>query len=145
MDQNQRDYMMLLQLRATQQLVGQSYQQAAFKGMPCPYCGGDAVPNYERCKNCASLLSWVEGHPCKPGDEDRFAQALAEQRKKQANFAALQKKRDASYNAKLTVAAVLAPILAYSLAIYAGVPENAKMVGISVGVISLGSLPFVLR
>ena len=78
MDQNLRDLMALQQLQATQKL-------AQAKGKPCPYCGGDAIPNYQRCKNCASPLSWVDGHPCKPGEERMLAQSLAEDRKKKAN------------------------------------------------------------
>jgi len=75
--------MALQQLLETQKLA-QQVAQSNSKGKPCPYCGGDAIPNYQRCKNCASPLSWVEGHPCKPGEEGRLTQSLAEDRKQAA-------------------------------------------------------------
>jgi hypothetical protein len=69
MDQNFRDLIALQQLEATRQLARQAAQQAEPKGAKCPYCGGCVETNYERCKNCTGQLSWIKGHPCKPGQE----------------------------------------------------------------------------
>jgi len=92
MDENFRDLIAIQQLHATQKLA-QQVAQSNSKGKPCPYCGGDAIPNYERCKNCASPLSWVEDHPCKPGEEKRLTQSLAEARVlKEAQEKRLRKK-----------------------------------------------------
>lgn len=84
MDQNLRDSIAMQQLLATQKLAQQSIESSP-KGKQCPYCGGHAIQNYERCKNCSSALSWVEGFPCKQGQESSFAEKLRDTRKKAAN------------------------------------------------------------
>lgn len=84
MDQHQRDSIALQQAQATHRLVGQLSSQSSPKGKPCPYCGGDAIQNYERCKNCASVLSWVEGVPCKPEQESSIAQKFRAAREQAA-------------------------------------------------------------
>jgi hypothetical protein len=78
MDDNLRNLIALQQLQTTQQLVKQT---APPTGPKCPYCGGYPEPNYERCKNCASTLSWVQGRPCKPGEEGRTLMAIEADKK----------------------------------------------------------------
>ena len=44
----------------------------------CPVCGGGAVPNFRKCKNCAAELVWIEGLPCEPEKADEVKQQIAE-------------------------------------------------------------------
>ena len=53
----------------------------------CPYCGGKIDGQYELCRHCKSSLSYVEGLPCKPGQEREFADALKKERQKRAKIA----------------------------------------------------------
>jgi len=46
----------------------------------CPFCGGKIDGQYELCMHCRSSLSWVDGLPCKPGQEDDFRFALEKRR-----------------------------------------------------------------
>lgn len=78
MDQNIRDLIAIRQAEATQKIAQQT---APSTGPQCPYCGGIAARNYERCKNCASPISWVEGRPCKPGGEDQLANQIKQEKK----------------------------------------------------------------
>lgn len=94
MEQDQRDDMMSIHLRANQLLTEQSDQQGASKGKLCPYCGGHAIPNYELCQNCASPLAWVEGYPCKLGEDKLLAQALELVRKKTEKGATEEQEMD---------------------------------------------------
>jgi len=49
---------------------------------PCPYCGGRLEGQYEICKHCRSSISWVEGYPCKPGNEAEFKRQIDEAKKR---------------------------------------------------------------
>lgn len=51
----------------------------------CPFCGGKIDGQYELCRHCKSSLSYVEGLPCKPGQEREFADALKIERERVAN------------------------------------------------------------
>lgn len=81
MDQHLRDLIAIQQLEAAQKIA---QQMAPSNGPKCPYCGGIVEPNYERCKNCAGQLSWVEGCPCKPGGEAALAKTINEAKKRAA-------------------------------------------------------------
>lgn len=50
----------------------------------CPYCGGKIDGQFELCRHCKSSLSYVEGLPCKPGQEREFADALKIERERVA-------------------------------------------------------------
>lgn len=45
------------------------------KNLPkCPWCGGGLEGEYLKCMYCASEISWVQGAPCRPGQEDAIRQ-----------------------------------------------------------------------
>jgi hypothetical protein len=46
----------------------------------CPYCGGRLEGEFEICIHCKNNLSWVEGHPCKPGNEYILRDSLNQQK-----------------------------------------------------------------
>lgn len=74
----------------------------------CPVCGGGAVPNYRKCKRCASDLVWIENIPCEPQDADDLRkriqqkkEQLARQKKaKQIEEQEAQKKQEEEEEAK---------------------------------------------
>ena len=53
--------------------------------LPCPYCGGKIDGQYELCRHCKNKLSYVEGIPCKPGQEQKLKTALRNHRIEEEN------------------------------------------------------------
>jgi hypothetical protein len=134
MDQNIRDIIATRQAEAVERIARQT---ATPNGPKCPYCGGVAVPNYERCKNCASTLSWVKGRPCKPGEEESLARQVEIQEK------AYEEDRTKRYNDILAwnkgcgwFALVIGGIVAAWVFFYSGT-ENPSMSLAVGGVVAL--------
>lgn len=60
---------------------------------PCPYCGGRLEGHYEICKHCRSGISWVEGYPCKPGNEAELKRQIDEAKKRLRDERAKEEER----------------------------------------------------
>jgi len=45
--------------------------------LKCPACGGILPGEFRKCKHCHTDLSWVDGIPCEPGNEQAAANRAA--------------------------------------------------------------------
>ncbi len=58
-------------------------KQSIPENRKCPWCGGLLPGQYSKCQHCTSDVSWVDGLPCKPQEEDLLRSISLEKRKKQ--------------------------------------------------------------
>ena len=61
---------LLAPLQRLQLLKAQNQKQSIPENRKCPWCGGGLPGQYSKCQNCASDISWVDGFPCKPQEEE---------------------------------------------------------------------------
>jgi hypothetical protein len=50
----------------------------------CPFCGGRIQVGFELCQHCRNQLGWVQGHPCKPGQQKTLRLQLEEKARNDA-------------------------------------------------------------
>lgn len=74
-------------------------ERARIAALPqCPCCGGRLTGQFELCMHCRSRISWVQGVPCKPGEEEVVRTRIRlqqEHNQQQASLLAAQKLEDA--------------------------------------------------
>jgi hypothetical protein len=58
-------------LQRQKMINSQNQQKSIPKNRKCPWCGGGLPGQYSKCQYCASELSWVDGFPCKPQEEEK--------------------------------------------------------------------------
>ena len=56
------------QVQLLNKLLAEAEREA--KKPKCPACGGALEVSFRKCKHCATDLSWIDGHPCEPGQEE---------------------------------------------------------------------------
>ena len=62
------------QVQLLNKLLAEAEREA--KKPKCPACGGALEVSFRKCKHCATDLSWIDGHPCEPGQEETLKATL---------------------------------------------------------------------
>ena len=71
------------QVQLLNKLLAEAEREA--KKPKCPACGGALEVSFRKCKHCATDLSWIDGHPCEPGQEEKLKATLRKIREHKAN------------------------------------------------------------
>ena len=65
-------------LQRQRMINSQNQQQNIPKNRKCPWCGGALQWRNSKCQHCSSDVSWVDGFPCKPQEEENRRRILDE-------------------------------------------------------------------